>query len=169
LSKLKLLVPAVGIFFTPLSLHDAFVYQDGRRFISRRRFVAPSFNDIRLVLNTSQIMSLARTGPLELVTFDGDVTLYEDGKSLEPDSPVIPRMLALLRRGIRIGVVTAAGVWHDSQVISDTDPGTVHASEPLLRKTAWLAQRRSRFRSSSHAKAKLDGIRRGSQLSLQIL
>lgn len=35
-----------------------------------------SFNDIRLILNTAQIMSLSRNGgPLKLVTFDGDVTL----------------------------------------------------------------------------------------------
>jgi IMP and pyridine-specific 5'-nucleotidase len=130
LSKLKLLIPTVGNFFTPLALHDAFLYQDGRRFISRRRFVAPSFNDIRLVLNTSQIMSLSKSGPLELVTFDGDVTLYEDGQSLEADSPVIPRMLALLRRGTRIGVVTAAGVcltFHYALLTS-----TVHSSKPIL-------------------------------------
>ncbi|KAF3207543.1 IMP 5'-nucleotidase, variant 2 [Orbilia oligospora] len=34
-----------------------------------------SFNDIRLILNTAQIMSLVKGGPLQLVTFDGDVTL----------------------------------------------------------------------------------------------
>jgi IMP and pyridine-specific 5'-nucleotidase len=72
--------------------------------------VAPSFNDIRLVLNTSQIMSLARSGGIDLVTFDGDVTLYEDGQSVEPDSPIIPRILDLLRRGTKVGIVTAAGV-----------------------------------------------------------
>jgi IMP and pyridine-specific 5'-nucleotidase len=109
MSKLKLLVPTVGIFFTPLSLSDAFVYQDARRFISWRRFVAPSFNDIRLMLNTAQVMSLARGGPLDLVTFDGDVTLYDDGAALEPDSPLVPRLLALLARGTRVAIVTAAG------------------------------------------------------------
>lgn len=109
MSKLKLLVPSVGLFFTPLSLSDAFVYQDSRRFISFRRFVAPSFNDIRLILNTAQVMSLVKSGPLELVTFDGDVTLYNDGESLEPSSPVVPRLLRLLRRGTKIAIVTAAG------------------------------------------------------------
>lgn len=68
-SKLKLLVPSIGRFFTPLPLQDAFTYQDERRYISSRRFVAPSFNDIRLVLNTAQAMSLVRGGRLELVTF----------------------------------------------------------------------------------------------------
>ncbi|KAK3059602.1 IMP 5'-nucleotidase, partial [Coniosporium uncinatum] len=108
-SKLKLLVPSVGMFFTPLLLHDAFAYQDGRRFISSRRFVPPSFNDIRLILNTAQVMSLTRSGPIELVTFDGDVTLYDDGQSLTEDNPVIPRILSLMSRGTKIGIVTAAG------------------------------------------------------------
>ena len=47
-SKLKMLVPAVGSFFTPLFLEEAFLYQDNRRRMSSRRFVPPSFNDIRV-------------------------------------------------------------------------------------------------------------------------
>lgn len=54
-------------------------------------------------------MSLVRSGPLDLVTFDGDVTLYDDGESLADDNPVIPRILDLMRRGTKIGIVTAAG------------------------------------------------------------
>ncbi|CAG5146617.1 uncharacterized protein ALTATR162_LOCUS1908 [Alternaria atra] len=108
-SKLKLLVPTVANFFTSLALHDAFIWQDQRRFISHRRFVPPSFNDVRLVLNTAQVMSLIRNGPLELVTFDGDVTLYDDGKDLTEDNPIIPKILDLMRRGSKIGIVTAAG------------------------------------------------------------
>lgn len=108
-SKLKLLVPTVANFFTPLALHDAFIFQDQRRSISYRRFVPPSFNDVRLVLNTAQIMSLVRTGPIELVTFDGDVTLYDDGMNLLPENPIIPKILQLMRRGSKIGIVTAAG------------------------------------------------------------
>ncbi|KAF2997660.1 IMP 5'-nucleotidase [Curvularia kusanoi] len=108
-SKLKLLVPSVANFFTPLALHDAFVFQDQRRAISYRRFVPPSFNDVRLVLNTAQVMSLVRSGPIELVTFDGDVTLYDDGMDLLPENPIIPKILQLMRRGSKIGIVTAAG------------------------------------------------------------
>jgi len=100
----------VGTFFTPLLLEKAFVAQDARRSISNRRFVAPSFNDIRLILNTAQIMSLtALDGPLNLVTFDGDVTLYDDGQCLIPTNPVIPRILQLMQKGLCIGIVTAAG------------------------------------------------------------
>lgn len=108
-SKLKNLVPSVGSFFTKLPLQDAFDYQDARRFISRRRFVAPSFNDIRLILNTAQVLGLLRSSGLELVTFDGDVTLYDDGACLMDDNPVIPRLLRLLEQGCKVGIVTAAG------------------------------------------------------------
>ena len=108
-SKLKHLVPSVGVFFTPLLLTEAFKYQDGKRRISSRRFVPPSFNDIRLILNSAQTMSLVQGGRLELVTFDGDVTLYDDGQSLTPDNPVIPRLLSLLSRRTKVGIVTAAG------------------------------------------------------------
>lgn len=108
-SKLRLLIPSVGVFFTPLPLEHAFRFQDERRRISSRRFVAPSFNDIRLILNSAQLMSLTRSGPIQLVTFDGDVTLYDDGESLTDENPVIARILRLLRRGTHIGIVTAAG------------------------------------------------------------
>jgi len=45
-SKLKMLVPTIGIFFTPLPLKEAFLSTDLKRAISQRRFVAPSFNGI---------------------------------------------------------------------------------------------------------------------------
>ncbi|PQE07385.1 IMP-specific 5 -nucleotidase 1 protein [Rutstroemia sp. NJR-2017a WRK4] len=127
-SKLKLLVPSIGTFFTRLPLADAFRYQDKKRFISSRRFVPPSFNDIRLILNTAQLMGVMAEGPVELATFDGDVTLYDDGKSLEPTNPVIERIISkstrnpgpnmnqithnsidLMSHGTKIGIVTAAG------------------------------------------------------------
>jgi IMP and pyridine-specific 5'-nucleotidase len=64
----------------------------------------------QLILNTAQIMSLAtHSGPAKLITFDGDVTLYDDGQCLTPINPVIPKILWLLQRGLRIGIVTAAG------------------------------------------------------------
>lgn len=117
-----MLVPTISAFFTPLALEDAFKQQDSIRAISSRRFVAPSFNDIRLILNTAQIMAMIQPKPyrllkakvqpgLELLTFDGDVTLYEDGASLHsPEAnPVILRLLHFLSQDVRIGIVTAAG------------------------------------------------------------
>lgn len=108
-SKLKLLVPSVGPFFTRLPLEAAFKFQDRKRYISSRRFVSPSFNDVRLILNSSQIMAVTTYSSLQLATFDGDVTLYDDGQSLEPSSPIVPRLLDLLKKNVKIGIVTAAG------------------------------------------------------------
>lgn len=108
-------MPGVGIFFTPLLLEKAFEYQDEMRKISCRRFVPPSFNDIRLILNSAQMLGLVHGGPLELVTFDGDVTLYPDGHSLSPHNPVIPRILNLMSRGTKVAIVTAAGYTESSK------------------------------------------------------
>lgn len=107
-SKLRMLVPTAGPFFTRLPLEAAFKYQDRKRYISSRRYVAPSFNDVRLVLNSAQIMAVTG-GALQLATFDGDVTLYDDGMSLEPQNPVVTRLLDLMKKDIKIGIVTAAG------------------------------------------------------------
>ncbi|KAI5295513.1 IMP 5'-nucleotidase [Ascosphaera acerosa] len=108
-SKLKLLVPSIGFFFTPLPLADAFWHEDDARQISRRRFVPPSFNDIRMVLNTAQMMGLAKHEGVDLITFDGDFTIYEYASQLKHGSPVISPILDLLRRGKKVGVVTAVG------------------------------------------------------------
>lgn len=123
-SKLSMLVPTISAFFTPLYLEEAFLRQDTARAISSRRFVAPSFNDIRLVLNTAQLLAImapksssidvvngTSESQLQLLTFDGDVTLYEDGASLHsPEAnPVINRLLYFLSKGVRIAIVTAAG------------------------------------------------------------
>ena len=43
------------------------------------------------------------------MTFDGDVTLYDDGQCLTEENPVIPRLMRLLEGGVKIGIVTAAG------------------------------------------------------------
>ncbi|KAJ5119265.1 hypothetical protein N7448_009934 [Penicillium atrosanguineum] len=109
--RLPLITPQFYITneMTRLYLEDAFNYQDEQRFISRRRFVAPSFNDIRLILNSAQLLGLVRSSEVDLVTFDGDVTLYDDGACLTPANPVIPRILRLLEQGRKVGIVTAAG------------------------------------------------------------
>jgi IMP and pyridine-specific 5'-nucleotidase len=122
-SKLKMLVPTIGTFFTPLPLREAFLTTEPKRAISQRRFVAPSFNgtlpefhsdvDIRRLLATAQLLALTSLSSprtkLKLITFDGDVTLYPDGSILEASNPVIPHLIDLLARDIHIGIVTAAG------------------------------------------------------------
>ena len=71
--------------------------------------MAPTFNDIRLTHNPAQLLGLVRSSEIRLVTFDGDVTLYEDGCCLTEDNPVLPRLLRLLQLGKKVGIVTAAG------------------------------------------------------------
>lgn len=107
-SRLRQLVPSVGKFFTRLPLKEAFMIEDAKKQISRRRLVSPSFNDVRSILNTAQVLALAESG-LKLVTFDGDVTLYEDGKNLEPESPLVECLVQLLAKNLYVAVVTAAG------------------------------------------------------------
>lgn len=120
-SRLNQLVPTIGSFFTELPLEKAFLWEDSQRGISERRMVAPSFNDVRRILNTAQIFYFVdkrrkyHCNQLKLVTFDGDVTLYEDGGSLDYTSPVISYIVKLLAADIRVGIVTAAGYDEPSQ------------------------------------------------------
>jgi IMP and pyridine-specific 5'-nucleotidase len=97
----------VGFFFTPLDLPAAFDLYDKKTSLSSRRFVAPSFNDVRHILNIAQVLQIRRTG--KLVTFDGDQTLYEDGGNFAQDSPLVSDLIQLINKGIRVALVTAAG------------------------------------------------------------
>lgn len=112
-TRLRQLVPSVGRFFTRLPMKEAFLIEDHKRLISRRRLVSPSFNDIRSILNTAQVLALTSAQEedkkLRLVTFDGDVTLYEDGKCLVKDSPIVSLLVKLLSLDLYVAVVTAAG------------------------------------------------------------
>ncbi|GEQ71880.1 hypothetical protein JCM33374_g5566 [Metschnikowia sp. JCM 33374] len=112
-TRLRQLVPSVGRFFTNLPLKDAFLIEDCKRSISRRMLVSPSFNDIRSILNTAQVLALTNTSDvdskLRLVTFDGDVTLYDDGKCLVQESPLVGLLVKLLSLDLYVAVVTAAG------------------------------------------------------------
>ncbi|AMD22518.1 HHL252Wp [Eremothecium sinecaudum] len=108
-SRLQLLVPTIGEFFTGLPLSEAFLLQDQKRAISARVRVSPSFNDIRHILNTAQMLELARSKNLRMMTFDGDVTLYADGGTLNVGDKAVSRLVKLLEIGIYVAIVTAAG------------------------------------------------------------
>ncbi|KAH3900306.1 related to IMP-specific 5'-nucleotidase 1 [Saccharomycodes ludwigii] len=109
-SRLDQLVPSIGPMFTGLPLTKAFILEDSKKKISCRRFVSPSFNDIRHILNTAQILQFGTAqNDVRLITFDGDVTLYEDGGNLTTTNRVVPRIISLLKLGVKIGIVTAAG------------------------------------------------------------
>ncbi|KAJ3298727.1 IMP 5'-nucleotidase [Borealophlyctis nickersoniae] len=116
LSRLSTLVPTIGRFFTPLPLKDAFLIQNAKRSIAARRFVPPSFNDIRHILNAAQVMAIAPT--LKLITLyayifalhnDGDCTLYADGADFAQDSQLVTLLVRLLRHNLTVAIVTAAG------------------------------------------------------------
>lgn len=107
-SQLKMLVPSITTFWTPLPLVKAMYALEPKLCLAKRSFVAPSFNDVRAILGGAQLNYLADNG-LDMVSFDGDVTLYEDGQPLLPDNPVISRLIQLLSRGIYVIILTAAG------------------------------------------------------------
>lgn len=106
-SKLKRMVPSVGNFFTALRLVDAFKEYDEFFALSRRQFVPPNFAEIRHVLNIAQVHSAADT--LRLVTFDADGTLYADGAHMDQDNEMVDLLVQLMRQGLYVAIVTAAG------------------------------------------------------------
>ncbi len=112
-ARLKKLVPSIGSFFTPLPLVESFQEMDQERNFIGRRFVPPSFNDIRDLLNQAQIKAIAPA--LELITFDGDMTLYADGADFVRNSKLVGLLSDLLRLGKKVAIVTAAGYPKDSK------------------------------------------------------
>ena len=104
--RLQQIVPNVGTFHTPLKLVEAFHQYDAKYRVTARLHVAPSFNDVRHILNLAQINAIG--DGLRLLTLDGDCTLYSDGKCFE--DPKLCRFLCLLLcHGVTVALVTAAG------------------------------------------------------------
>ena len=106
-SKLKQVVPTIGNIFTSLPLSEAFNIYNNKYAITSRKFVTPSFNEIRHILNLAQVMAIKDN--LKLITFDGDQTLYSDGGNFEQNGELTTGILNLLEKGIVVAVVTAAG------------------------------------------------------------
>mmetsp|Transcript_12168 Transcript_12168/g.42187 ORF Transcript_12168/g.42187 Transcript_12168/m.42187 type:complete len:493 (+) Transcript_12168:179-1657(+) len=108
--RIDLLVKPSGVFFTPLRLKQAWLDYDAYVRLSKRTLVAPSFSEIRHILNLAQIYASTEDHDnLRLVTFDGDKTLYEDGHNFSPNSKLVDRLIILMRRGLNVALVTAAG------------------------------------------------------------
>ena len=188
-SRLKRLVPTVGVFHTPLPLRRAYEAYNAKYKLDRRRHLAISFNEIRHILNLAQVMAFSEamepaghgslstasgknagrcifsrnpldspaftplngkemgampplsldapaetptrtvtaskqttddsssddssdSGPLRgpsMITFDGDQTLYSDGANFESNPKLATYLYLLLRNGVTVAVVTAAG------------------------------------------------------------
>lgn len=106
-STLKGLVHSVGQFFTHLPLVHSLREYDALTHLTSRRFVMPNFAEIRHILNIAQVHASAPQ--LRLLTFDADGTLYEDGAHLEEDDTMISRIITLMRLGVVVVIVTAAG------------------------------------------------------------
>ena len=112
MSRLSQLVPSIGHFFTPLPLQESFLLNDKKRSLSGRRQVPPSFNDVRYILNTAQVKAIAPT--LKMITFDGDMTLYADGKDFAKDSQLVDLLITLLQHDKYVAIVTAAAYGTDN-------------------------------------------------------
>lgn len=190
-SRLKRLVPTVGVFHTPLPLRKAYEAYNAKYKLDKRRHLAISFNEIRHIMNLAQIMALRKviavaekncdnvvnkrwasstSNPLHspslvalkgislsgtaknnipefsldggipagavtttsttptttkdeplpptmtasfngpsMITFDGDQTLYSDGANFESNPKLATYLYLLLRNGVTVAVVTAAG------------------------------------------------------------
>lgn len=146
-SRLKTLVPTIGSFHTNLPLREAFWFYNKKHRLTNRKHIQISFNEIRHILNYSQIMALRdkvekseeenqgeqemaaendddslsddqlATAPAEknvfngpkLITFDGDQTLYSDGSNFDENPRLANYLYRLLKNGVHIAVVTAAG------------------------------------------------------------
>lgn len=107
-SRLLQLVPTVGIFHTSLPMLRAFRIYDTKYSITQRRHIAPTFNEIRHILNLAQIIAIGES--LKLITFDGDQTLYNDGGNFDAANDELAlAIIRLLCHGVKVAVVTAAG------------------------------------------------------------
>lgn len=105
-SRLRRLCPHVGKVFLKLDLLSALDEYDSAAHITRRRFVPPSFKEVRQVLNLAVVHAVS--SGVKLVTLDADDTIYSDGGTLAMDSPMIPLITKLLRLGLHVSLVTAA-------------------------------------------------------------
>ncbi|KUF93526.1 IMP-specific 5'-nucleotidase 1 [Phytophthora nicotianae] len=106
-SRLKKFLPHLKKIFLPLDLtRAALEYDASTHFLARKR-VPPTFKEVRHILNLATTNAIA--GKLKLVTFDADDTIYEDGGTISKSSRMVQVIVELLRRGVVVSLVTAAG------------------------------------------------------------
>lgn len=134
-SRLKQLVPTVGTFHTHLPLRKAFEMYNDKHKLTKRKHIQISFNEIRHIMNLAQVLAMRTpiedektsgllndsdeineddikpgqlNGP-KMITFDGDQTLYSDGSNFDSNPRLANYLFELLRHGVVVAVVTAAG------------------------------------------------------------
>lgn len=128
-SKLRRMVPTIGSFYTPLKMTEAFLEYDEFFALSRRQYVPPNFAEIRHILNLAQVHASANS--LKLVTFDADGTLYADGAHMQHDNDMIRLIVSLMRQGIHVAIVTAAGYPNDAEKFGQRVEGLLAAFTAL--------------------------------------
>mmetsp|Transcript_15223 Transcript_15223/g.22266 ORF Transcript_15223/g.22266 Transcript_15223/m.22266 type:complete len:410 (+) Transcript_15223:112-1341(+) len=106
-SELSRKCPGIGSFFTELPLTRALDYINQKVALEQRRFVPPSFSEIRQIFNLAQVYSLKDR--VKMLTFDADDTLYDHGMDLEGGSWMVDALATLMETGTYVAVVTAAG------------------------------------------------------------
>ena len=97
-----------GRLWQPLHLREALIDYDSEAHVTCRQYVPATFRELRNICNLAQVRP-AVAAPLQLLTFDGDKTLYPDRETLSADAPLVPLLLHLLRRGVTLALVTAVG------------------------------------------------------------
>jgi IMP and pyridine-specific 5'-nucleotidase len=68
---------------------------DSKYAVSQRKHICPSFNELRHILNLSQVISIGQN--LSLISFDGDQTLYSDGGNFENNMELAFLIICLLK------------------------------------------------------------------------
>lgn len=101
-SRLRRYCPHAQPVFVDLKLEDAFWQYDAMTNLSRRRFVPPTFAEVRRIFNLATVHASAPA--LRLLTLDADDTIYGDGLSLTVDSPMIPLITKLLKLGVHVSL-----------------------------------------------------------------
>lgn len=114
-SNLSKILPFIGKFHTNLPLRSAFEEYDRKYGITSRRFIRPSFNELRHIFNLAQVAAIGKN--LKFISFDGDQTLYSDGGNFEVSGgreSLANALKELLLNNVRVAVVTAAGYGLDA-------------------------------------------------------
>jgi IMP and pyridine-specific 5'-nucleotidase len=106
-SELSRKCPGIGMFFTELPLARALDYINTKVALEERRFVPPSFSEVRQIFNLAQVYALK--DKVKMLTFDADDTLYDHGMDLEVGTWIVDALVTLMEAGYYIAVVTAAG------------------------------------------------------------
>ncbi|KAE9030890.1 hypothetical protein PR002_g9774 [Phytophthora rubi] len=128
-SRLLKFLPRLKKLFLPLDLTRAALEYDARTHFLARKRVPPTFKEVRHVLNLATANAIA--GKLKLVTFDADDTIYEDGGSISKSSRMVQIIVQLLRRGVVVSLVTAAGYPGKPQRYEQRLRGILDALEEL--------------------------------------